>query len=117
MIFRPFYLITDENPQGVHSFLCKYFYENNYPLTHEENTFINNTINELSKNKVKDLNSFLEPFKSQKNIYKELLKFKPNEKYDCFTNNKRVYIAALDGPTLALTIAYLNTFGCDNVQN
>ena len=117
MIFRPFYEITKENPIAVYDFLCKYFYENNIALTTEENEFINKTLTSLEGKEIEDFNSFLEPFKNEKRLYKGLIKMRPNERFDCFVNNKRVYISTLDGTTLALTIAYLNIFGYSNVQN
>ena len=117
MFFRPFFELTKENPDGVYNFLCKYYYENNCPLTKEESEFIQKTINSLKDKDLNDFKVFLEPFKENKKLYKPLCKFRPNESYDCFINNKKVYISALDGPTLALTIAYLNIFGYDNVGN
>lgn len=117
MIFKPFYKIINNNPEGVYTFLLKYFYENNCSLTTEENDYIRNTITNLSKSEVNSFDDFLAAFKDEKKLYKNLIKLRPNEKYDCFINNKRVYISALDGPTLSLTIAYLNIFGYANVEN
>ena len=116
MCFRPFYEITNENPDQVYQFLCKFFYESNYPLTKEESAFLLDTIKEL-KGKVSNFDSFINAFEKKPKLYALLTNFLPEHKFDCFINNKKVYISTLDGITLSLTIAFLNIFGYSNVSN
>ena len=116
MCFRPFYEITNENPDKVYQFLCKFFYESNYPLTKEENIFLLETIKGLKGN-VSTVDNFITAFKKESRLYALLQNFLPEHKFDCFVNNKKVYISALDGITLTLTIDYLNIFGYSNVSN
>lgn len=117
MIFNPLFNLVSDNQEGVRLFLCNFFYENNLHIDKKNSIYITEKLNIFSKSKSKDTEEFINLFRENEYLYNALSLLKSENKYGFFTNGKRVYISTLDGPSLALTICYLNTFGYSNVQN
>lgn len=117
MIFSPLFNLVSDNQEGVRLFLCNFFYENNYHIDKDNSIYITEKLDNFSKSKSTDTEEFINLFRENEYLYNALLLLKSENKFGFFTNSKRVYISTLDGPSLALTICYLNIFGYDNVQN